>query len=133
MINIVRTNSDDPEFIRMARVLDAELARRDGEDHAFYSQFNKIDCIRHVVIAYENETPVGCGALKEWSSNTVEIKRMFVFPEMRKMGIGMRVLAALETWAAEQSYSRCVLETGKKQPEAIGLYEKAGYKLLPDY
>jgi hypothetical protein len=39
----------------------------------------------------------------------------------------------LENWAGELSYAKCILETGKRQPEAIGLYKKNGYKLIPNY
>jgi len=60
------------------KFLDAELAVADGEEHLFYSQFNKIDKIKYVVIAFENDKAMGCGALKEYDKNTMEIKRMYV-------------------------------------------------------
>jgi GNAT superfamily N-acetyltransferase len=76
---------------------------------------------------------VGCGAIKEYAPNTMEIKRMYTLPESRGKGIASKVLTELEIWAAELSYEKCILETGKKQPEAIGLYKKNGYKLIPNY
>jgi GNAT superfamily N-acetyltransferase len=133
MINTIRTNSDDRDFIELVKLLDADLAIRDGEDNLFYAQFNKIDKIKHVVLAYENEKPVGCGAIKKHEANAMEIKRMYVLPEHRKKEIATKILTALESWAAELSYTKCVLETGKKQPEAIGLYKKNGYKIIPNY
>ena len=133
MINLVRTNSDDLDFINLVKNLDAELAKRDGNDHSFYSQFNKIDKIKHVVLAYENNRPLSCGAIKEFNATTVEVKRMYVSPEMRGKGIAAEVLLALEDWAKELAYTRCVLETGKRQPEAIRLYEKCGYVRIPNY
>ena len=133
MIKIIRTNSDDQDFIDLVKNLDAELAERDGNDHPFYAQFNKIDKIKYVVVAYENSKPMGCGAIKEYASNTMEIKRMYTSPESRGKGIATKVLTELEIWATELSYEKCVLETGKKQPEAIGLYKKNGYKLIPNY
>lgn len=133
MIRILRTDSYHSDFIKLVKLLDADLAIRDGNDHLFYAQYNKIDNIRHVIIAYENEIPVGCGAIKEFEENTMEIKRMYVAPEYRKKGIASFILGELEKWAAELSYSRCVLETGKKQPEAIALYTKNGYKSIPNY
>jgi len=63
MVKLVRTDSDDQVFIGLVRFLDADLAKRDGNDHSFYSQFNKIDKIKHVVVAYEGDIPTGCGAL----------------------------------------------------------------------
>ena len=133
MITIVRTTSDNQDFVRLVRLLDADLAIRDGEEHAFYAQFNKIDKLKHVVLAHENDIPVGCGAIKEYELKTVEVKRMYVLPESRNGGIATRVLSALEEWAGELSYAKCILETGKKQPEAIALYKKNGYTPIPNY
>jgi len=133
MINITRTDSDNPDFIKLVKFLDADLARRDGKDHSFYAQFNKIDTIRHVVVAYENDLPVGCGAFKESENGAVEIKRMYTLPEYRGKGIATRILTELEYWAAELSFEKCILETGKKQTEAVELYTKNGYKTIPNY
>ena len=133
MIKIIRTNSENPEFIALVKLLDAYLAVLDGEDHLFYAQFNKIDKIMHVVLAYENEKPVGCGAIKEFGTGTIEVKRMYVSPISRKMGIASSILSELENWACELSYSRSILETGTMQKSAIGLYLKSGYKVIPNY
>ncbi|ACT92267.1 GNAT family N-acetyltransferase [Dyadobacter fermentans] len=133
MTTLRRTDSEDPDFITLVKLLDAELAERDGADHGFYSQFNKIDKIRHVVVCYENGQPVGCGAVKPFDDEAMEVKRMYVSPAGRQKGIASRVLAELETWAAEMGYTKCVLETGKRQPEAIALYERRGYLRTPNY
>lgn len=133
MVKIIRTNSDSRDFIELVKLLDADLAQRDGEDHSFYAQFNTIDKIKYVVLAYENEKPLGCGVIKEYGANTMEIKRMYVSPGSRKKGVATKILSALETWATELSCTKCILETGKRQPEAIGLYKKNGYKLIPNY
>ena len=133
MIRLIRTNSEDPVFVNLVRDLDIELALVDGEDHSFYSQFNKIDKIRYVVVALEDETPVGCGAIKEFTKDTMEVKRMYVIPEKRNKGFASEVLKELENWALELSYNKCILETGKRQPEAISLYKKNGYSNIPNY
>ena len=133
MIKIIRTNTADPDFRDLVKQLDAELAIRDGKDHVFYSQFNSLDKIRHVVLAYDDIKPAGCGAIKEYSTDTMEIKRMFVLSDHRRKGIAAKILAELELWTAELSYTKCILETGKKQPEAIGLYRKKGYQPIPNY
>ena len=133
MIKIIKTNSDNPDFIDLVKLLDAELAERDGADHPFYAQFNKIDKIKFVVVAYDDGKPVGCGAIKEYALNTMEVKRMFTLPECRGKGIATKILIELENWTRELSYSKCILETGKKQPEAIALYKKNGYILIPNY
>lgn len=132
-IHLLRTDSDHPDFLTLMRDLDAELAILDGEDHAFYAQYNKTYNIRCVLVAYLDNRPVGIGAIRPYGSDTMEVKRMYVVPDSRQKGIARRVLAALEDWAREQSYARCVLETGKRQPEAIALYQKSGYRVTPNY
>jgi len=133
MITLIRTNSNNSDFIDLVNKLDKELANRDGDDHSFYSQFNTISKIKYVVVAYENEIPVGCGAIKQYNANTMEVKRMYVDPITRGTGIGSRILSALESWAAELAFVKCILETGKRQPEAIRLYEKNGYRQIGNY
>ena len=132
-LTLIRTNSDNPDFRKLVTLLDKDLAVRDGDDHAFYAQFNKIDAIKEVVVAYHNEFPVACGAIKPFSEKAAEIKRMFVHPDYRKEGIAVKILTQLEIWAAELGFKECVLETGKKQPEAIALYQKVGYMIIPNY
>lgn len=132
-MKLVRTDSTHPDFTALNSRLDAELAIRDGSDHAFYAQYNTIDNIRYVIVAYEDEQPVGCGALKEYAPGVMEIKRMFVPPGHRGKGIAGQVLHALESWARELKAQKCILETGFKQPEAIRLYKKSGYQVIPNY
>ncbi len=128
-----RTDSSDPDFIALVQHLDAELAERDGDEHAFYHQFNKIVTLKNVVVAYHDGRAVGCGAIKPLEENVMEVKRMFVFPELRGQGIASQVLSELERWAAELGTQACCLETGLKQPEAIALYTKNGYERIPNY
>lgn len=133
MLRIERTGAENPDFIQLVKQLDTELAERDGKEHLFYDQFNKIVEIKYVLVAYEMEMPVGCGAIKEYGPDTMEIKRMYVTPQSRGKGIAGNILSALESWATELSFKRCILETGKNQPEAIGLYLKSGYKVISNY
>jgi putative acetyltransferase len=133
MIHCIRTNSENEDFRKLVRELDKDLSIRDGEEHSFYSQFNKIDKIKYAIVAYEGDKPVGCGAIKEYSTDSMEVKRMYVFPEKRGMGIGSIVLDELERWALELKYAKCLLETGKRQPEAIALYKKNQYRIIPNF
>ncbi len=133
MIKTTRTDSDNEDFIALVKQLDADLARRDGNDHSFYAQFNKIDKIKCAVVAYENGTPIACGAMKEFAPYTMEIKRMYTLPENRGKGVATSVLNELERWATELSITKCMLETGKRQPEAIRLYQNHGYIIIPNY
>ena len=133
MINISKTDSENKDFIELVKKLDADLARRDGDAHEFYAQFNKTNTIKHAMVAYLNEKPVGCGAIKPYSADTMEVKRMYVSPAHRGQRIATQILAALEKWAAELGYEKCILETGKNQPEAIELYKKNKYVIIENY
>lgn len=133
MLVAKRTNSNDTDFITLVAELNKDLAVRNGESNDFFMQFNNIDLINHVVLIYENEVAVGCGAMKEYNSTSMEIKRMFVPIKNRKRGIAQMVLNELQTWAKELNYKTCVLETGDKMPEAIGLYKKSGFVITPNY
>lgn len=132
-VTIRPTQSNDPGFRALVAELDADLAIRDGEDHAFYDQFNKVDDIKYILVAYANEVPIGCGALKVYDEETMEVKRMFTIPHKRGRGIASQLLNALEQWAVKLGYTRCILETGVQQPEAIALYQKCGYRFMENY
>jgi putative acetyltransferase len=128
-----RTNSENKDFQKLVLELDKDLANRNGETNDFFAQFNKIDLRNKAVVAYTDNLPVGCGAMKEYNNSTMEIKRMYVPFELRGKGVAVAVLNDLENWAKELGYEKCVLETGDKMPEAIGLYKKSGYKIIPNY
>lgn len=130
---LLRTNSDQVDFRALVALLDRELSIRDGVDHAFYDQFNKLDAIKHVVVAYTDDIAVSCGAFKPFDETTVEIKRMYTRLDSRGRGIAANLLTELERWACESGFGTAVLETGIKQPEAIRLYEKSGYVRIPNY
>lgn len=133
MISLLRTNSEHNDFQKLVIELNKDLKQRNGESDDFFAQFNKLDAIKHVVLAYANKQPVGCGAIKHYTDTSMEVKRMYVPLAKRGQGIAGQVLSELETWAKELNYQSCVLETGLKQPEAIRLYEKSNYKRIPNY
>ncbi len=130
---ILRTTSTDFDFKKLVKQLDKELAISDGEDHAFYDQFNQLDSIKFTVVAYLNGVPVGCGAIKHFSEKSMEVKRMFVLLSQRGKGIASQMLNNLEAWAKELGAENCILETGIHQPEAISLYKKCGYIITENY
>lgn len=133
MLKLERTDSGNDDFKALVALLDEDLRKRDGEDHSYFKQFNKIDNLRHVVVAYDHHEPVGCGAIKPYNGDTAEVKRMFVLPNMRGKGIAGQILRELECWAKELGFKYTILETGKRQPEAIRLYEKSSYRVIPNY
>ncbi|WP_299107029.1 GNAT family N-acetyltransferase [uncultured Winogradskyella sp.] len=133
MIKIVRSNSENKDFIFLVKQLDAYLKTTDGDEHEFYNQFNSINTLKHVVIAYLDGQPSGCGAFKHFNDNSVEVKRMFTTTEARGKAIATQILTELECWANELNYSSCVLETGVRQKEAIQFYKKNDYQIITNY
>lgn len=133
MIELLRTTSNHEDFQKLVVQLDAFLRIIDGDDHAFYAQFNKSTLLKNALIAYENSFPVGIGAYKELDSETIEIKRMFTFPEHRGKGIAKAILTELENWAKEEKYSIAILETSVELKEAISLYQKLRYRIIENY
>jgi putative acetyltransferase len=133
MIELLRANSNSPDFMEMVKALDKELWQRNENRQSEYVEYNKIENLQTVVLAYFGGSPAGCGCFKEYGSKTVEIKRMFVFENLRGKGISKSVLNELEKWAIEFGYKYAVLETGRPHYEAIGLYEKAGYQQIENY
>jgi len=133
MTKLLRTDAHNTDFQNLVSLLDNHLRIKDGDEHWFFAQFNKLDDIKYVVVSYEDEIAVGCGAIKHYEGKTVEIKRMFVPEEHRGKGVGHHILDELEAWSKELDYSECILETGKKQLEAVSLYKKCGYIPITNY
>jgi putative acetyltransferase len=133
MLTLTRTTSDNPDFRNFIVLLDQSLKENDGDDHAFFAQFNKVDSINEVIVAYKDGIAAGCGAIKPYTQTIAEVKRMFVHPDFRRMGVAKSMLAALEEWAKELNYTSAILETGNKQTEAIELYKRSNYNVIPNY
>jgi putative acetyltransferase len=133
MISLKRTTSDNIDFEKLVIQLDAYLKVLDGDDHAFYSQFNKSSLLKNALVCYENEVVVGIGAYKEYDAQTIEIKRMFTLPEYRGKGIAKAILSELEYWGKEENYTISLLETGYLQKDAIALYKKLGYTEIENF
>ena len=133
MKKIIRTDNKNVDFNKLILELDAYLKVTDGADHEFYNQFNGLDNIKNVVIAYQDSQAIGCGAFKKLDNETIEIKRMYVKFAHRGSGTAQAILNSLELWASEKGFKKCILETGNRQVEAIKFYKKAGYKSIPNY
>jgi len=132
-MKMLRTDNTNEDFHALVVLLDAHLAVTDEDEHDFYHQYNGLEAIRHVVVLYEDDQPLACGAFKEYADGVVEIKRMFTAEAARGRGLAVKVLDELEAWATEEGYTKALLETGKRQPYAVRLYEKQGYATIPNY
>jgi len=122
------------DALALIRSLSAELGARYGDDGAGAFKPSDVDVAGAAfVVARLDGRPVGCGALRPLGPGVGEVKRMFVEPPMRGRGISRLILHKIETVAVEFGYRALRLETGLHQPEAIGLYETAGYRRVPRY
>ncbi|WP_047415471.1 GNAT family N-acetyltransferase [Cellulophaga sp. Hel_I_12] len=131
--SIKKTNYEDEDFQQLTKALDEDLRVKDGDEHAFYNQFNSLEGLSQVIVVYKNKKAIGCGAFKNYDLNTAEIKRMYVIPEYQGKGIGSTILNELENCAKLQNFSFCILETGIRQPDAIALYQKNNYQIIENY
>ncbi len=132
-MKLLRTNSSNSDFKELCFQLDNELNKRYGKEQSKYDKHNVIEYNRTVIVGYIHDIPVASGCFKENDQDSIEIKRMFVTPAQRRKGFSKKILSALENWAKDLGYSIARIETGKGQPEAIGLYEKTGYKVAENY
>jgi len=133
MIEFRRTNSENIDFRNLVKELDKILAVLDGDDHAFFDQFNQLDTVKYVIVVYLEEEAIGCGAIKEYSEGIGELKRIYVLPKFRSKGVATSILKELETWAKELNFEKIIMETGFRQVEAIQLYIKNGFHSIPNY
>ena len=90
-------------------------------------------------VLYEDGAPAGCGGVQLFGEPSGpgesygEIKRMYVRPGFRGRGYAKTMLEHLEGVAAAKGYSKVRLEVGISQPEALGLYERVGYRKVPPF
>ena len=132
-VNIKRTESSDKDFTHLIHALDKELTKRYGKIQKTFNKHNYIEPNNAVIIATIYNKPIGCGCFKTYDKSSIEIKRMFVKQEYRGLGVSKLILNELENWAKMLGFNRAILETGIKQPEAIGLYKNHGYLQIENY
>lgn len=133
MIEIKRTNSNNPDFRKLIAELDKDLWKMNYSNQGHYDKHNIIESLPTVVIAYNDENAVGCVCFKKFDDSSAEVKRMYVAPSHRGKGISRMILTELENWAKENGYAKTILETGTAQTEAIGLYSNSGYVVTENY
>lgn len=132
MLSLLRTTSHHSDFQKLTALFDEYLIDIDGDEKDFFAQYNQI-YIDNVIICYENDVPVGCGAFKKSDTQVAEIKRMFVPIEHRGKGVAIKILSELEIWAKELNHTSCILETSFKLENAIALYKKSGFEITDNY
>ena len=124
---------DDDEVQRLTAAQQAELRERYDGDLEPGTKPSAADVAVVLVARDADGTAVGCGGLRPLGDGAAEVKRMYVVPEARGRGLSKALLAGLEAAAAERGWTTLRLETGPRQPEAIRLYEGAGYRPIPAF
>jgi GNAT superfamily N-acetyltransferase len=119
---------DDHEVRALTDAQQEELRARYDGDTEPGTPPSAADVALVLVARDADGTAVGCGALREIGPGVAELKRMYVVPGARGRGVSRWVLTALEAAAVERGWTTLRLETGPRQPEAIGLYESAGHR-----
>jgi putative acetyltransferase len=134
MFTYTRTTASDSDFKALVIDLDKDLWARYPYIQQNFAPFNFVDDSFRVILAQDDQRPVGCGCFRPVKEKgVVEIKRMYVKPSFRSRGVGKMILQKLEQWAKEEKFVLAKLETGINQPEAIAAYEKSGYVRIPNF
>lgn len=133
IIELKQTNSENEDFLKLVIELEKHLTNADEKAHSECKQYNKLETIKYVIVAYINGKAIGCGAIREYDTDLVEIKRIFVSIDAREQGVGSKILAELEVWAKDLGFKNTILETGDMLPEAVRLYKKNNYIQIPNY
>jgi len=130
-----QVDPSSPDALDLIRALSAEYAQR-YPDTSFYGiEVEEFPATGGIfVVGYLADKPVACGTFRPMDGGDLaEIMRMFVKPGYRRQGISRKMLAYLEESARDLAFEQVCLETGIRQPEAIGLYRSAGYVEIPPF
>ena len=133
-IDIRRENILSPVPQQLISALNGELEIRYPEEGANFFRLDPVEVAEGrgaFLVAYINDEPVGCGAVRRIEPTVAEIKRMYVAPTARGRGVGKRIITELEAIARGLGINRLVLETGPRQPEAIAVYKRSGFAKIP--
>lgn len=130
-VEIVEVDPADPRLTPLVAALRAELDARYPEEIDF--EHPTVKEAARFLLATVDGAPVGCCAVQPLDAGESELKRMYVPPELRGRGIAGRLMTEAERLAVRLGRTRIKLETGVRQPEAIAVYERAGYHRIPNY
>jgi GNAT superfamily N-acetyltransferase len=130
-VHITEVGPDDPRLAPLIGELRAELDARYPEELAF--DHPVVRQAARYLLATSSGVPVACCAVQPLEGGECELKRMYVVPHLRGQGIAGRLMARVDELATRLGAARVKLETGVRQPEAIKVYERAGYARIPNY
>lgn len=134
---VAECNSED--FMNLSKELDTYLDEAIGgaEKREKYKDFNHLDTMDYVLIAYAGDLPIGCGALREYSNEenrrSIEMKRVYVKEAYRSRGIATGMMQRMLDYARRHGYEEILLETGEFLKDACKLYTRFGFEQIPNY
>lgn len=121
------------DYAILAKQLDDYYFSLVGDVHLRYADANRPENMACRIIAYEGNTPVGCGCWKALDEETAEVKRIYVLPEFRRKGIATAIIDLLESHILASGYGKALLETARTTGDSHSLYLSLGYKEIPYY
>lgn len=133
-VELHQVRYDDPETVALVEEIQLDLTGRYGgpdETPVDPGDFVSPDGI--FLVLRRGGAVAACAGLRRHGNGVVELKRMFVRPAYRRTGLARVLIAALEDNARAAGYRQLVLETGTGQPEAMALYESAGFERIPPF
>jgi putative acetyltransferase len=124
----------DPGAAALREAQRVELEARYGSPDSEPGPAPNAADITAFFVAYDDcDQPIGCGGLRQIPGNEAEVKRMFVAPSHRGTGVSRAILLELERFGRGRAWSRLVLETGDRQPDAVRFYEREGFIRIPNF
>lgn len=134
-MDYVYTNGRNEDFILLCGMLDDHLDDIVGgrKQREKYAQYNTLEDINDVIVAYDGKKPVACASFKRYGEGVAEVKRVFVRKEYRGRGISKEMMADLEEKAKAKGYCSLILETGELLKAAVQLYSSSGYSVIDNY
>jgi ribosomal protein S18 acetylase RimI-like enzyme len=124
------TDENNEDFISLAKKLWEGYVESSGDIVKKYQEFNTLEGEHFVILIFDSEKAIACGSFKEFSKDTVEIKRVFVDKEYRRRKLALCIMKGLEEIAKEKSYKYAVLETGAKNKASRKFYKKLDYDII---
>lgn len=136
-MEILITDANNLDFINLTKELDQSLHTigfdQSEQDKSKYASFNELSTITKAFVLYDNKTPIGCAAFKEYDQATAEVKRVFVNENYRGKGLAKLLLIELEKQAKQNDFSRLILETSQNNTLAIKFYSSIGYSKIDNF
>ncbi|WP_207426174.1 GNAT family N-acetyltransferase [Pedobacter sp. SYSU D00535] len=132
-IEFERTHGRDLKFVNIIKELDQNLFAMYNHNSYKFDVDIKVDHIDTVVLASIKNITIGGGCFKALDANTAEVKRLFVNPYFRGLGVASGILDEIEAWAKELNFGRLMLETGELQEQAIKLFERHGFLVTDSF